>query len=106
MTFYIRPRQDLSISSFAKIVMVLEAEHRNPTIICTIDCKTGKPVTRIYLPYDLEQTAIGAIDSIAKWANRNVSDFKLVKVGDGDYDPFKEEDDDYDPFEEDEEESE
>ena len=91
MTFYIRPRQDLSLSTFARIIMVLEAEFRPYRIHCTIDSKTGKGVTRIYLPYDDEVPALGAIKSIVKWTDCLQKNFTLIRVKEGDYDPFKKE---------------
>lgn len=89
MTWYIRPRQDLSLSTFARIIMVLNAEQRPYKIHCTIDSKTGKGVTRIYLPYDDEIPGLGAIDSIVKWTDCLPKNFTLIRVGEGDYDPFK-----------------
>ena len=90
MTFYIRPRQDLSLSTFARIIMVLEAEHRPYKIHCTIDGKTGKGVTRIYLPYEDELAAAGAIGSIVKWTDCLEKNFTLFRVGEDDYDPYRE----------------
>lgn len=88
MTYYIRPRQDLSLSSFASIICVLKAENRPHIIYCTIDSKTGKGVTRIYFPYCDAIPGHGAIATICRELHRNVSDFKLVEVGEDDYDPF------------------
>ncbi len=81
MTWYIRPRQDFSLSRFSKIMRVLHfaAIKHEPVLI--LDTKTAKCEYRIALPFTVGEDRVKVIiDLICRDTDCNASDFKIIEV--------------------------
>lgn len=107
MTYYLRPRQDISVSTLAGIMNVWTSEHRDFGLLNIMGEKSGKPELRIYFFGSHLPSVKGAIESACKWAGRRPEDFKIME---SDWDPTdylfyrpKAPRDDYDPELEEEE---
>lgn len=81
MTFYIRPRQDFSLSRFSKIMRVLHFAAIKHEPILILDTETARCEYRITLPStDSEDRVKVIIDLICENTDCNASDFKIVEV--------------------------
>lgn len=78
MSFYIRPRQDLSLATFSRIMKVLFEQHITAAYTLVIDPDTKKCESRICIDSDISYGE--AVDIICTGTECTTDNFKLRKV--------------------------
>lgn len=79
-SYYIRPRQDFSLSTFAKILAVLEDSYKNPIVQVGWGDKDKLETWICFAKESYYEFVFDAVMMIVKNSSCKASDFKIVEV--------------------------
>ena len=80
MTFYIRPRQDLSIATFARILKSLYVKGVPHQTALVMDPESSKCEVRIEIVTKSRIIVDAAVNCICDYIGCNRRDFKIIEV--------------------------
>lgn len=83
MTKYaIRPRQDFSLATLAKILQTLKTIYLHVDVAAILNKKTNKHETLIFIPLHDADILTKAVHNIIAFSEFKRTDFKIVEVAD------------------------